>query len=379
MIRKPFWVVVFVLMCSSIFIASDTGFAQQQPVSKPAANPLVRLLQDKGILTEEEAVQIGRASSSADAEKQLAKLLVRKGIITQADYEHTYGVATMVSASTTTAANAVVLPAVYRLPTSGEEGIAAAARPAPVSAAPPLGLPAPSDAPAVIPAITPIRVFPVGGLTKGEMKPAISMGNLHVTPYGFIKATFIHDSSSPGGDDFPLPGFLTDTGPQGGPEFHVKARSSRFGANFEWLDPSPNLTITGKVEADFEGNFTRSDNRNLSSIRSSVPSIRLAYVRLDYKLGEKDTFSTLLGQDWTPFSSSTLPNLLETTILAGGYGTLWERDPQIRFGWTHDFESFKLMPEVAAVLPASGNVPGPNNLANQLGYGERQGPDSARP
>ena len=214
------------------------------------------------------------------------------------------------------------------------------------------------------------------------MKPAFSMGNLHVTPYGFIKATFIHDSSSPGGDDFPLPGFLGDTGPQGSPEFHVKARSSRFGLNFEWLDPSPNLTITGKIEADFEGNFSRADNRNLSSIRSSMPSIRLAYVRLDYKFSEKDTFSTVLGQDWTPFTSSTLPNLLETTILGGGYGTLWERDPQMRFGWTHDFGSFKLMPEVAAVLPASGDVPSSVNsatLANQLGYGERQGPDSARP
>jgi len=37
------------------------------------------------------------------------------------------------------------------------------------------------------------------------------------------------------------------------------------------------------------------------------------------------------------------------------------------------------MPEIAAVLPASGDVPGANNLANQLGFGERQGPDSARP
>src|SRR5260370_8864000 len=40
------------------------------------------------------------------------------------------------------------------------------------------------------------------------------------------------------------------------------------------------------------------------------------------------------------------------------------------------------MPEVAAVLPASGDVPSSaasTTLANQLGYGERQGPDSARP
>jgi hypothetical protein len=159
----------------------------------------------------------------------------------------------------------------------------------------------------------------------------------------------------------------------------VRTRSTRFGANFEWLDASPNLTITGKIEADFEGDFTRVDNRNLSSVRSSMPSIRLAYARLDYKLGEKDTFSALFGQDWTPFASSTMPTLVETMLSGGGFGTIWERDPQMRFGWTHDFGGFKLMPEIAAVLPASGDVPAAANLANQLGYGERQGPDSSRP
>lgn len=371
MIRKPFRVVVLVLVCLSIFATCDVGLAQQPAGSKTAANPLVRLLQDKGILTEEEVAQINRASSPADADQQLAKLLVTKGVITQADYEQTYGVASVASVSAATTSNAMVMPAVYRVPVNSAAGVAPT-----TNAAPPQGA---STAPAVIPAITPLRVFPIGGLKRGEMKPVFSVGNLHVTPYGFIKATFVRDSSSPSGDDFPLPGFATDSGPEGAPEFHVKARSTRFGANFEWLDPSPNLTITGKIEADFEGDFTRVDNRNLSSLRSSMPSIRLAYVRLDYKLGEKDTISALFGQDWTPFASSTLPPLVETMLSGGGFGTTWERDPQMRFGWTHNFGSFKLMPEVAAVMPASGNVPAPANLANQLGYGERQGADSARP
>jgi hypothetical protein len=340
-------------------------------------NPLVRLLQVKGILTEEEVTRINQASSPADANQQLAKLLLIKGVITQADYDHTFGAATVMNASISTTSTASMIPAVYRIPSNSGADIGPATN-APSAPSIPAAQAA-STAPVVIPAIAPTRVFPVGGLPREGLKPAFSIGTLRVTPYGFIKATFVRDSSSPGGDDFPLPGFLGDTGPEGSPEFRVKARSTRFGTNFEWLDPSPNLTVTGKIEADFEGNFSRADNRNLSSIRSSMPSIRLAYVRLDYRVGEKDTFSTVLGQDWTPFSSSTLPNLLETTILGGGYGTLWERDPQLRFGWTHDFGGFKLMPEVAAVLPASGDVPGANNLANQLGYGERQGPDSARP
>jgi hypothetical protein len=361
-----------------VFAACQRGFAQQPSERSSAANPLVRLLQAKGILTEEEVAQIDQAASPADADQRLANLLLSKGVISQSDYDHTFGSVRVANVSAPASSNAIVMPAVYRTPVnaSGNATLATnaalAGSPSPANAGRP-------DTPPVIPGIAPIRVFPVGGLPREGLKPAFSIGTLRVTPYGFIKATFVHDSSSPGGDDFPLPGFLTDTGPQGSPEFHIKARSTRFGANFEWLDPSPKLTVTGKIEADFEGNFSRADNRNLSAIRSSMPSIRLAYVRLDYKAGEKDTISTVLGQDWTPFSSSTLPNLLETTILAGGYGTLWERDPQIRVGWTHDFGGFKLMPEVAAVLPASGDVPGANNLANQLGFGERQGPDSARP
>jgi len=371
-------VVVVLAVCSFTTIAwGESSFAQQQADTKPAVNPLVRVLQAKGILTTDEVAQLSQTSSASDADQRLAKLLLIKGVITQADYDHTFGTATVMSASTAATSSASMIPAVYDVPANSGAGIA-----------PIINLPgasssasdqSASNAPAMIPAIMPTRVFPVGGLQREGLKPAFNIGTLRVTPYGFIKATFIHDSSSPGGDDFSLPGFLTDTGPEGSPEFHVKARSTRFGTNFEWLDPSPNLTVTGKIEADFEGNFGRVDNRNLSSIRSSMPSIRLAYMRLDYKLGEKDTVSAVIGQDWTPFSSSTLPNLLESTMLGGGYGTLWERDPQIRVGWTHDFGGFKLMPEVAAVLPASGDVPSAASLANQLGYGERQGPDSARP
>ncbi|HTZ99771.1 MAG TPA: hypothetical protein VMB02_05530 [Candidatus Aquilonibacter sp.] len=233
--------------------------------------------------------------------------------------------------------------------------------------------------PAVIPAIAPIRALPVGGLPREGSKPAFTIGSVRVTPYGFIKTTFVHDSSSPYGDDFPLPGFLGDSGPTTSPEFHVKARATRLGTNFEWLDPSERLTLTGKFEFDFEGNFSRADNRNLSSIRSSMPSLRLAYARLDYKFADHDTFSALFGQDWTPFGSSTLPNILETTGLGIGFGVLWERQPQMRFGWTHDFGAFKVMPEFALVLPASGLVPAAADLSNQLGYGEREGPDSGQP
>ena len=237
----------------------------------------------------------------------------------------------------------------------------------------------PATSSGLVPAITPFRPLPVGGATRGALKPAFEVGSVRVTPLVALKATFAHDSSSPGGDDFPLPGFLGDSGPTQSPEFHVKARSSRFGANFEWLDPSDKFTITGRFEFDWEGNFTRVDNRNLSSIRSSTPSLRIAYARIDYKLGANDTLSGLFGQDWTPFGSSTLPPLLETTGFGIGFGALWEREPQMRFGWTHDFGWFQVMPEFAVTLPGSGDTPAAASIVNQLGYGERQGPDSDKP
>jgi len=379
-----------VLVCSTVVLLSylvwsGRAVAQSQNSSQNSATPLVRVLQAKGILTAEEVAQLSQASSASDADSRLAKLLLNKGIISQADYNQMLGDSSVVAASSPNSGAVNLVSTVYHVPGTAS----AAAAPAVASNAPivtvdsdPQQVPPvqiASVSPTTISAANPIRPFPVGGLKKGELKPAITVAGVGITPYGFLKATFVHDTSSPGGDDFPLPGFLGDTGPAGAPEFHVKARASRFGTNFEWGDRNPNLTVTGKLEMDFEGNFNRSDNRNLSSIRSSNVGIRLAYGRVDYKFTKADTFSALFGQDWTPFTSSTLPNILETTGVGIGFGVLWERAPQMRFGWTHDFGAFQLMPEVAVVLPAIGDVPSAANLSNQLGYGERQGPDSASP
>ena len=51
----------------------------------------------------------------------------------------------------------------------------------------------------------------------------------------------------------------------------------------------------------------------------------------------------------------------------------------MRFGWTHNFGPFQVMPEVAIALPGSGDTPAAADVVNQLGYGERQGPDSDQP
>lgn len=342
------------------------GLARAEEADKPRQAPagLVRLLQSKGILSEAEVVAIEGAASSAEAESRLVRVLLAKGVISQSD------LAGMAAPASRAPGNLVasrdlsvaVLPAVQP----------------PASA-----VPSPPEKP-VIAAVAPIRTLPLAGdavFKRDGMAPVIKLGaDVKMKPYGIFKASFISDSSSPGGNDFPLPGFLGDTGPGNSPEMHFNARSFRIGSDFEWLDPSKNVTITGKVEADFEGNFSRVNNRNISSIRSNAFQLRLAYARIDKKVSDKTSVFALFGQDWTPFGSSTLPPILENTGLGLGYGVLYERAPQFRFGVGRELggaRHWKFEPEFALVLPAFGNTP--SDISNQLAFGERQGADSNRP
>jgi hypothetical protein len=225
-----------------------------------------------------------------------------------------------------------------------------------------------------------------------------------MTPYGFVKATAAYDSLSPTGDDFPRPAFSTaDTGPTNNPEFHMKARATRIGSKFEWPDVSKNITITGQIEADFEGNYSRADNRNVSSIRSNALQLRLASGRIDWNVKPNTDVFFEAGQNWTIFGSSAMMNLFETTFFGAYWGNLYERSPQMRVGFVEKLggsRNFKLSPEFAIMMPSVGNVPGDavtssctttpalvttctntvvNGLGNQLGYGERQGADWAKP
>jgi hypothetical protein len=170
----------------------------------------------------------------------------------------------------------------------------------------------------VVPAVAPVRVLPVDPPVKDGLVAAFRLGPVKMTPYGFLKATVVRDSSAPDGDDFPFIGLffnstaLTNAGPNGSPAFHIKARSSRIGANFEWPDISPKLTMTGRVEADFESNFSVVDNADASSIRNPGPRLRLAYVRMDYQASDKtDLFSKAdrIGRfsDRVPFPTSWRP------------------------------------------------------------------------
>src|ERR1700692_2156511 len=89
--KQPGAVVYLAVLLAVVLVASlacsGNLAAQQQAGNSPAASPLIRILQAKGILTPEEAAQINQASSASDADQRLATLLLMKGVTLQADYK----------------------------------------------------------------------------------------------------------------------------------------------------------------------------------------------------------------------------------------------------------------------------------------------------
>ena len=335
-----------------IQIGSLVGFAQGDSI-----DPLVRVLEAKGILTSAEARSITVNAPATEQRDRLAALLRDKGVISAAEFEAVRTTAAMPAIKTITAD--------YK--TSPSTSASAEPQPTP---------------PKVIAAVAPTRLLGIDVPKREGLIPDIKLGTgARLKFYGIFKTSIIHDSSSPQGNDFPLPLLAADTGPNNSPEFHLRARGLRLGANFEWVDPAPKTTITGKIEFDFEGDFTRVNNRNITSIRSSQPSLRLAWIRIDRRFNDNTSAFALFGQDWSPFVSSTMPNMIENTNFGGiGYGAPYTRIPQARFGLNHKFggsRDFRFGPEFAIVLPAFGNLPA--DVANQLAFGERQGADSQQP
>lgn len=331
----------------------------QQPESHQAnGNPndaLVLLLQSKGILSPAEVATLALASSPDELNNRLAKLLVEKGLITQQEY------------------TATVLPDAMLHNSTLAQGSTAPSPTPPVPSGPP-----------VIPAVAPLRVLPVDVPKQGGMIPDIHLGSgANVKLYGFYKASAISDTASSGGatfgsQDWPLPLLLGDTSaatPTTNPQVHLKARSFRMGMLTEWVPKNSGFTITGRVEGDFEGDFTDVSNRNISSVRSSQFSLRLAWMRLDHKIGDLPWFAEF-GQDWS-LLSSTLPALFETTGLGLGMGTLYERIPQFKTGVQFHAGDLKIQPEIALVLSAGGT----SGLTTDqhLRFGDAVGAESDQP
>src|SRR5271168_3501451 len=351
---------------------------------------LLGVLVMKGVLAPTEANAIRNAAPEVKFQL-LLDALSRKGILSAAD----------LSAAASPAAQPAAAPASAAAPVEARESVASSTagpeaspqgqtQPQPPFPSRVAGEVKPPPV-TVAPAIAPIRVFPVDAPKTGSLA-GIKAGPITLAPYGFIKATVVHDSSDPDGDDFPFPGIWLNaggnstfnTGPTKDPEIHVKARSTRFGLNLEWPDMSKNLTLTGKIEGDFEGNFSEVDNRDVTSIRNNEPQLRLAYVRMDYHANEKTDIFFVGGQDWTLFGSGALMNIVETTFNGAFWGNTYTRSPQLRVGVIQTLDKERHVNfdgQFGVMMPSSGQILklGSVGLAGQLGQGEREGADSDRP
>src|SRR5260370_4561153 len=219
--RKPFGVVVCVVVCLLVVLAlCDRSWAQQPMDNKSAVNPLVRILQAKGILTAEEAAQISQASSASDADRRLAKLLLMKGVISQADYDQTVDTPGMINASNAGTSSPTAIAAVYRVPLNNAASAAPARTP-------------PPEQPTVIPAVAPVRVLPIDVPKQGGLIPDIKLGSgASVKLYGFFKASAVSDTASSGAPPFgshhfPVPLPPRDPGAPSHPQVHIQAPNFR--------------------------------------------------------------------------------------------------------------------------------------------------------
>jgi len=159
---------------------------------------LIGVLVTKGVLAPTEANAIRNAAPAAQFQA-LVEALSRKGLVSAADLSAAANPAAQ--PSTLAAAPVAVTEAVSTsLATMETQSSMQASQPPP---------PAP---PAVVLAVSPVRVFPVDPPKTGGLS-GIKVGPLTLAPYGFIKATVVHDSSSPDGDDFPFPGIFLNAGP----------------------------------------------------------------------------------------------------------------------------------------------------------------------
>ena len=368
--KKVSYILVAMVVAAGLV---SPAFAQQQ-ADRQATPPLIQLLQSKGILTAEEAAQVGQAGTADEMNDRLGRLLVQKGLITPEDYSRTVA-ASVTPASNNSRGGGNLVNAVVRVPTrypSVAGGVGAVGYAEPV----------PSEGPAVIPAVSPVRVLPIDIPKQGGLVPDIKLGSgANMKIYGFFKASVIEDTASSGGptfgaNDFNLPLLLADTGPNSDHQIHIKARSFRIGSQFEWVPKNSDVVITGRLETDFEGDYTNVNNRNVSSARNSQLSVRLAWARIDTHMGGLPVYAEF-GQDWTLLASSTMPSLFETTQLGAFFGNIYERAPQFKIGAQFGHGSFKVEPDFAIQLPiaASGTL----TDEQRARFGDRSGAESNRP
>ena len=210
-------------------------------------------------------VGLGLAPSASDTNvTALLGVLVMKGVLAPTEAN------AIRDASPTAQFQALVQTLSQKGLVSAQDLSVITAVPGPMAIATQSAAPARPAEPAVIPAVAPLRVLPIDVPKQGGIIPDVKLGSgANLKFYGFYTATAVSDTASSGGptfgsQDWPLPLLLADTGPTSDPQVHVKARGFRIGAQTEWVPKGSDFTVTGRVEGDFEGDYTNVNNRNIS-------------------------------------------------------------------------------------------------------------------
>ncbi|HUJ41671.1 MAG TPA: hypothetical protein VLW54_14110 [Candidatus Acidoferrales bacterium] len=350
-----------VLVFAALVVTAGPAGAQQAPAQAgPNANTMVEIFVAKGYLTAEEAAEIRKAPNPAEANQRMLQVFLAKGMLTPEEYARASGgTAPAGGGGGARVVNAAASASPAAVPGASAPGPAEKRKLAEWPTSPAMAGTDPSDGTAadasVIPAIAPPRVLPIDVPRNPRgIIPDIKLGSgAMINLYGFLKATAIYDTTNSGGavvgsNDFPLPLLQGDTGSSSGSQFRIKARSTRVGANFYWPLGGPDITLTGKIEFDFEGDYTAVNNRNVSSSRSSQPSLRFAWMRMDAKWGEVPVFAEF-GQEWSLVGTSIVPDYIESTNNGVAFGSIYERQPQIRTGMQFHAGGLKIQPEFALV------------------------------
>jgi hypothetical protein len=314
------------MIASTVLIAiSVTAIAQQQD-----KNPLVRLLQSKGIITEQEAATIGAASSAAEAERRLAELLLMKGVISREEYDQMNAALGASSTSANalagvTTASARVANASSTLPNTPT---ASTAKPAP-------------------------QPQPQGEVTTTSKVPLKIYGSI------LFNANYVNHGANT--IDIPLfPQKRGTSADQDHQNFNMTVRQTRFGLRYEGKI-FDDAKLTGVFEFDLLGGSPAFAN----GINFDIFRVRLAYGRVDWK---KDSIEA--GQDWAVFSPLN-PTSLASYAIPGfsTSGNLWNRMPQIRYEHRAG-DKTKFIVTTALLDPNAGDSTG-NPASRPIGLGER--------
>ena len=311
-------------------VSAAPVFAQQD--SESLKTPLIRLLQSKGIITEQEAAMVSEASSPAEAEHRLAELLLSKGMITRQEYDQALASAAVATAGSSSpraiTAGAHIdksEPAKTERPTTGlvpkEPGVA--------------------------------QSQAQGEVTTTSKLPLKIYGNI------LFNANYVDRGANT--IDIPLfPQKRTVSEDQDHQNFNATLRQTRFGLRYEGSIFN-DAKLTGVFEFDLLGGKPAFAN----GVNFDIFRVRLAYGRVDWK---KDSFEA--GQDWAVFSPLNPTSLASYAIPAfSTSGNLWNRIPQIRYEHREGDKS-KFIFTTALLDPNAGDSSG-NPAVRVIGLGER--------